>query len=81
MAQILVRNINDDIKDRLRKRAIRHGTSMEAEVRSILANALKPQKSTTGSLGTAIADRFSTIGLDTPLPELRGQVISPVAFK
>lgn len=81
MAQILVRNINGDIKDRLRRRAIKHGTSMEAEVRSILANVLKQQKSTTGSLGTAIAARFSTIGLDTPLPELRGHAISPVDFK
>ncbi|MEA3468501.1 MAG: toxin-antitoxin system [Thermodesulfobacteriota bacterium] len=81
MAQILIRNIDKDIKDRLRKRAIKHGTSMEAEVRSILANVLKQQKTTTGSLGTAIATRFSTIGLDTPLPELHGQIISPVDFK
>jgi len=81
MAQILIRNINKDIKENLRKRAIKHGTSMEAEVRSILANALKQQTGTAGSLGTAIATRFSKIGLDAPLPELHGQTISPVDFK
>ena len=81
MAQILVRNINEDIKERLRKRAAKHGTSMEAEVRAILANALKQEKSTTGSLGNVIAARFSTIGLDAPLPELHGETISPVDFK
>ena len=41
MAQFTVRNIEDDIKVRLKRRAVRHGTSMEAEVRQILRNALK----------------------------------------
>ncbi|HIP83711.1 MAG TPA: Arc family DNA-binding protein [Desulfocapsa sulfexigens] len=78
---MVIRNINDDIKERLRKRAMEHGTSMEAEVRLILANALKPEKSNTGSLGNTIAARFGTIGLDTPLPELHGETIIPVDFK
>ena len=81
MAQILVRNITDDLKDRLRKRAREHGTSMEAEVRSILANALKQEKNRSNSLGNMIADRFKDVGLDTPLPELHGEGILPVQFK
>jgi len=36
MASILVRNLSDDTKERLRQRAIRHRRSLEAEVRSIL---------------------------------------------
>jgi plasmid stability protein len=41
MAQFTVRNIEDDIKVRLKRRAARHGTGMEAEVRRILRNAVK----------------------------------------
>ena len=41
MAQLTVRDIEDDIKVRLKRRAVRHGTSMEAEARQILRNALK----------------------------------------
>jgi len=81
MAQILVRNLDDDIKDRLRRRARKHKTSMEAEVRAILADALQPQNGIPDALGTAISARFSTIGLDTPLPELRGQTSKPSDFK
>jgi len=33
MAQILVRGIEGDVKERLQRRASRHGHSMEAEVR------------------------------------------------
>ena len=39
MAQFTVRNVEDDIKARLKRRAARHGVSMEAEVRQILRNA------------------------------------------
>ncbi len=81
MAQILIRNLNEDIKNQLKKRATNHGTSMEAEARSILANVLKHEKSTTGSLGTSMAARFSKTGLDFPLPELHGQTIWPIDFK
>ena len=76
MAQIVVRNLDDDIKQRLKKRAAKHGVSMEAEVRLILANSLKEGRGSTLGLGSAIAERFRKTGLDEPLPELRGQTIS-----
>ena len=38
MAQLLVRNIPDEVKDRLKRRAERHGHSLEAEVRDILSH-------------------------------------------
>ena len=41
MAQILVRDIDDDVKERLQRRAARHGRSMEAEVRDILRDSVK----------------------------------------
>ena len=45
MANLIVRNVNDDIIKALKTRAGRHGTSAEAEHRKILAQALrKPRK-------------------------------------
>ncbi len=76
MAQIVVRNLDDDIKQRLKKRAAKHGISMEAEVRLILANSLIEEKRFTLGLGSVIARRFKKTGLDEPLPELHGQTIS-----
>ena len=40
MANITIRNLEDDVKTRLRQRAARHGRSMEEEARLILAEAL-----------------------------------------
>ena len=40
MASLVVRNIDDGLKARLKKRAAQHGRSMEAEVREILGREL-----------------------------------------
>lgn len=40
MATITVRDLPDDVRDRLRHRAAEHGRSMEAEVRSILTESV-----------------------------------------
>ena len=37
MASILIRNIDDSVREALRSRAKRHGHSVEAEVRDILS--------------------------------------------
>ncbi len=42
MSSITIRNLDAGIKDRLRIRAAEHGHSMEAEVRTILQNTLRP---------------------------------------
>jgi antitoxin FitA len=68
MATLTIRGLDDDTKARLRVRAARHGRSMEAEVRIILAEALPPQPAS-GSLGSRIHARFADIGgveLDLP---------------
>ncbi len=36
MAQLIVRKLDDDVKERLKARAKRHGRSLEAEARAIL---------------------------------------------
>jgi plasmid stability protein len=77
MAQILVRDIEDDVKERLRKRAARHGRSMEAEVRDILRDAVKGDEAPKQGLGTEIAALFKGIGLrpGEEIEELRGYTI------
>ena len=42
MASITIRNLDDNLKVRLRLRAAQHSCSMEAEVRNILYQTLMP---------------------------------------
>ena len=82
MAQFTVRNLEDEVKVRLKQRAVRNGTSLEAEVREILRVAVKADGGPVGpGLGSRIASRFARTGLPGPLPELRGQLPQPVALK
>lgn len=39
MAALTIRNLPDEVRDRLRQRAARAGRSMEAEIRAILTQA------------------------------------------
>lgn len=81
MAQLVVRNLEEDIKERLQKRAKRHGRSMEEEVRDILRDAVKKEGQPAEGLGTRIANRFRGLGLEEPFPELRDEVWArPVDF-
>ena len=43
MAMLTIRNLPDDVHRALRARATQHGHSTEAEVREILAVAVKPE--------------------------------------
>jgi plasmid stability protein len=76
MAQLVVRKIEDDLKERLRRRAKQHGRSMEEEVREILRRAVKVDERGTEGLGTLIARRFKGIGFRDDLPRLRGSMRS-----
>ena len=80
MAQLVVRNLEEAVKARLRRRANRHGHSMEAEVRDILRNAVKSESRTAMPLGSRIRSRFARLSLDEDIPELRGQKARPVIF-
>jgi antitoxin FitA len=73
MAQFIVRNLENDVKMRLKRRAARHGRSMEEEARHILRDAVKNQDQQVARLGSRIAARFAKIGLTKELPELRDQ--------
>lgn len=77
MAQLLVRNLDDDVKAKLQRRAKRHGRSTEEEVREILRNAVKGDDGVRPPLGSRLAARFARIGLSEAIPELRGQAARP----
>lgn len=69
MATITVRNLDDDLKARLRVEAARHGHSMEEEVRVILSRALKAPSSG-GGLGSRLRERFGGAGgVELELPD------------
>lgn len=80
MAQILVRQLSEDVKLKLQRRARRHGRSTEEEVREILQNAVRNDDAAPTRLGSRIAARFAGIGLKEPIPELRGNPVRPVRF-
>jgi plasmid stability protein len=81
MAQLLVRQLDDDVKAKLQARARRHGRSTEEEVREILRSAVGREAQAQEPLGTRIAARFATAGLRDEIPELRGQVVEPVPLE
>jgi plasmid stability protein len=71
MATMTIRNLDDDLKARLRMRAARHGRSMEEEARSILRAALaqRVEDDSGASLYAAIRARVEPFGgIDLDLP-------------
>ena len=83
MAQLIVRNLQSDVKERLKRRAERHGRSMEEEARHILREAVRPAGAHRGGLGSRIARRFARWGLaeGEKIPELRGYPARPAKFR
>ena len=80
MAQLIVRNLDETVKRKLKKRAEKHGHSMEKEVRAILRDAVKDDDKPQKGLGTRIAERFKGIGLKEPIKEFRGFALKPPKF-
>jgi plasmid stability protein len=84
MAQLLVRNLEDQLKVRLQRRAKRNGHSMEAEAREIFRNALREDKTQPIGFGTASAALFSGLGIGLEegeeIHEWRGFPLQPISF-
>jgi plasmid stability protein len=81
MAQVVVRQLDDDVKDKLKRRARRHGRSTEEEIREILRNAVRSEGTIPTRLGSRIVARFRRVGLDGEIPELRGQAARPAELE
>ncbi|MEP9397831.1 plasmid stabilization protein [Mesorhizobium sp. KR2-14] len=81
MAQLLVRQIDDDVKRRLQERAARRGVSMEEEAREIIRAAVLTDPGTETGLGSRIAALFRDVpDNNEPLPKLPRQPFKPVDF-
>lgn len=81
MAQILVRNIEERVKEALKERADLHGRSLEEEVRLILLRASLEPKEEQKGLGTQIAELFADHGLrEDEWPDIRQEMPRPWYF-
>lgn len=80
MASITVRNLEEDLKRRLRIRAARNGNSMEQEARNILKAALQQEHLTGADLVKALRDVVEPLGgVELELPP-RGPMREPPTF-
>ena len=71
MASITIRNLEDDIKQRLRVRAAEHGRSMEEEAREILRRVMtedSPPRDLAAAIRARVA-RSARADLDLPVRE------------
>lgn len=79
MASITIRNLDDDVKSRLRIRASTNGRSMEEEARLILREAVERKPSPT-NLASAIRARFAPLGgVELEIPA-RQPMREPLSF-
>ena len=79
MANITIRNLDDDVKTRLRVRAAEHHRSMEEEVRIILRDAVKRGRSTRNLAEIARTHFGPDNGVELELPP-RGLMREPPSF-
>jgi antitoxin FitA len=78
MNNITISNLDDDIKSLLKKRAEKHGRSLEEEAREILYLALTENHEQPLNLATMIDQRFANLG-DFELPEIKREPIRTVS--
>ena len=79
MASITIRNLDDDVKTRLRVRAAEHHRSMEEEVRIILRDAVTGHRGPR-NLAAFTRQCFASLGgVELELP-LRGPMREPPDF-
>ena len=83
MASITIRDIDDDLKQRLKQRAAVHGRSMEAEARGILEDALGTRlpAPVSGNLADAIRAIVEPLGGIELEPFPRQPVREPPTFE
>ena len=81
MASLLIRNLDEDVKQRLREQAARNARSMEAEARVILNDGLKDKALESGNFATLVWEIFGpTGGFELP-PRNDGVAGDSVSFE
>ena len=80
MTNITVRNLDSDVKTRLRMRAAKHHRSMEEEVRIILRDAVNGEQTAPRDLAQFTRECFAHLGgVELELPP-RGRMRKPPDF-
>jgi antitoxin FitA len=79
-AQLVIENLEDDVRDRLQSLARDHDHSVEEEARGILREAVTSNLAAAPNLGSRMAACFTGLGLDHEIPELRGGRIELPSF-
>lgn len=77
MGMVTVRNLDEQVKARLRERAARRGHSMEAEIREILADAVRTEVEPP-SLAEAFVAAFDGMSAGIPIPARSTETQRPV---
>jgi plasmid stability protein len=89
MAQLVVRDLEESVKRRLKQRATKNGRSLEGEVREILRDAAGSQKSAKNAknavpqkgLGTQLMELFAgKVPPDFEIPNFRDEPVRAVDF-
>ena len=94
MAHLVVRRLDESVKERLKARAKRHGRSLEAEARAILEEAANGKPSPKRRVreekgfGTLMHERFKRTGFtdeeyakfERQLAEMRSEPFKPIDF-
>ncbi|NES99859.1 MAG: plasmid stability protein [Sphaerospermopsis sp. SIO1G1] len=79
MTDIIISNLDDDLKYRLQKRAEKNGRSLEDEAREILYITLAENNEDSLNLVTLIEQRFANFG-DFELPEIAREPIRTISI-
>jgi antitoxin FitA len=79
MTNITISNLDDDLKNRLQKRAEKHGHSLEQEITEILRLVLTENPKNLINLATLIENRFANFE-DLELSEIEREPIRTVSI-
>ena len=81
MVSITIRNLDNEVKTRLRVRAAEHHRSMEEEVRLILRDAVNRDRTGPRDLAAFTRECFAPLGgVELELPPRRGPLREPPDF-
>lgn len=86
MAQLVVRNLDEGVKKRLKQRALKNGRSLEGEVREILRDTVKKgasarKRATAKGFGTRLAEIFEgKVPPEFEIPNFRNEPVRPAKF-
>jgi antitoxin FitA len=84
VAQLVVRRLQESVKDRLKKRAARNGRSLESEVREILTDVSQNCAVAEGAsvgIGTQLVEMFRPVAGRLKMPPRSRERPRPARFR